>query len=74
MNTGVCIQVGLCNNAEYFYLTEPDWKDLLIRQQPQWQPHRKVVDKIDDWEYYGIEQNRFQLLRWLRSSDLRGIG
>ena len=60
MEIGICIQAGLCNDAEYFYLTDPGWKEEIARQcsyDSHWHPHQKIIDSIDSWEYYGIEQS-----------------
>lgn len=56
-STGTCLQIGLLNTAEFFYLTDPFWQERLPEQPPLKQIPKAVADLYDRWFYFGIDQD-----------------
>ena len=63
IETGVCIQAGLYSTAEYLYLSEENWNEHIPARSPNWNPHPKIVESIESWDYYGIEHDPHMLIR-----------
>ena len=57
MRTGICVQIGLEYSAEYFFLTERDWRDKCYKEgEEHWLPDSFLRD-FDNWIYYGIDEH-----------------
>ena len=60
MKTGICVQIGLCNSAEYLYLVDPNWRELLYEQPVLKQIPSELRD-FENWMYVGIDQDPFSI-------------
>lgn len=50
----VCVQIGLNREAEYLYLTSPNWRKEMENVNPI-KALPKALHHISKWDYYGID-------------------
>ena len=57
MRNGTVVQIGLQQEAEYLYLADPNWRELMLLQPELKRVPEQVFQDIDQWTYWGADQD-----------------
>jgi len=55
ISKGVAIQIGLYTEAEYSYLIQPNWQQVMQEEIEQLKHVPEVFEAIQDWHFIGID-------------------